>query len=83
MIASMNGTTEAGWVDYAQLIEQAGAAALELNVYRIASGPSVTGASAEAGLRGAGQSRPRSGGDSRGGQIASLLLRLWRVGPAA
>ena len=48
VIASMNGTTETGWVDYAQLIEQAGAAALELNVYRIESDPSVTGASAEA-----------------------------------
>lgn len=49
VIASLNGTTEAGWVDYARLIEQAGAAALELNVYRIAAGPSVTGGEAEAG----------------------------------
>ena len=48
IIASLNGTTEAGWVDYAQLIEQAGAAALELNIYRIASGPAATGGEAEA-----------------------------------
>ena len=48
VIASLNGTSEAGWVEYAQLLEQAGAAALELNIYRIASGPSVTGATAEA-----------------------------------
>ena len=48
IIASLNGTTEAGWVDYARLIEQAGAAALELNIYRIASDPFVTGAQAEA-----------------------------------
>jgi dihydroorotate dehydrogenase (fumarate) len=48
VIASLNGTTEAGWVDYARLIEQAGAAALELNIYRIASDPFVTGAQAEA-----------------------------------
>jgi dihydroorotate dehydrogenase (fumarate) len=48
IIASLNGTTEAGWVDYARLIEQAGAAALELNIYRIASDPLVTGAGAEA-----------------------------------
>ena len=48
VIASLNGTTEAGWVDYARLIEQAGASALELNVYRIAPSPSATGASAEA-----------------------------------
>ena len=38
VIASLNGSTEAGWVDYARLIEQAGASALELNIYRIASG---------------------------------------------
>jgi dihydroorotate dehydrogenase (fumarate) len=48
VIASLNGTTEAGWIDYAQLIEQAGAAALELNIYRVASGPAVTGGEAEA-----------------------------------
>jgi dihydroorotate dehydrogenase (fumarate) len=48
IIASLNGTTEAGWVDYARLIEQAGAAALELNIYRIASNPFITGAQAEA-----------------------------------
>ncbi len=48
VIASLNGTTEAGWIDYAQLIEQAGASALELNIYRIASGPDVTGGQAEA-----------------------------------
>ncbi len=48
VIASLNGTSEAGWVDYARLIEQAGASALELNVYRIATSPSATGAGAEA-----------------------------------
>ncbi len=48
IIASLNGTTEAGWVDTARLIEQAGATALELNIYRIASDPSVTGGQAEA-----------------------------------
>ena len=48
VIASLNGITEAGWLDYAQLIEQAGASALELNIYRIASGPAATAASVEA-----------------------------------
>ena len=36
VIASLNGTTEAGWIDFARLIEEAGADALELNVYYIA-----------------------------------------------
>ena len=33
VIASLNGTTRGGWIRYAALIEQAGADALELNVY--------------------------------------------------
>jgi dihydroorotate dehydrogenase (fumarate) len=48
VIASLNGTTEAGWLDYAQLIEQAGASALELNIYRIEARPSVTASAADA-----------------------------------
>jgi len=35
IIASLNGSALGGWVDYAQKIEQAGADALELNVYFI------------------------------------------------
>jgi dihydroorotate dehydrogenase (fumarate) len=37
VIASLNGTSPAGWLDYAKLIEQAGADALELNVYYLAT----------------------------------------------
>ena len=33
VIGSLNGFTNGGWLDYARLIEQAGADALELNVY--------------------------------------------------
>src|ERR1700722_13738137 len=47
IIASLNGTTEAGWVDYAQLIEQAGAGAVELNTSRMSADPFITGAQAE------------------------------------
>ena len=32
VIASLNGITEAGWLDYAGLIEEAGATRLELNI---------------------------------------------------
>jgi len=48
IIASLNGSTLSGWIDYASEIEQAGASALELNIYRIASGPSVKIGEAEA-----------------------------------
>ncbi|WP_294537172.1 dihydroorotate dehydrogenase-like protein [uncultured Rhodoblastus sp.] len=41
VIASLNGSTLSGWIDTATQIEQAGASAIELNIYRIASGPTV------------------------------------------
>ena len=37
VIGSLNGSTPGGWIDYAKKIEQAGADALELNLYRIAT----------------------------------------------
>lgn len=37
IIASLNGTTLGGWVEYGKLLEDAGADALELNVYYIAA----------------------------------------------
>jgi dihydroorotate dehydrogenase (fumarate) len=39
VIASLNGTSLGGWLEYSRLIEQAGADALELNVYRLATDP--------------------------------------------
>lgn len=35
IIASLNGSTLGGWTDYARRIQEAGAAALELNIYRV------------------------------------------------
>ena len=37
VVASLNGVTLGGWLEYAQKIEQAGADALELNVYYLAA----------------------------------------------
>lgn len=39
VIASLNGVTPGGWTEYAALMEQAGAAALELNLYFLPSDP--------------------------------------------
>jgi len=41
VIGSLNGFTMGGWTEYARKIEQAGANALELNIYFIPSDPSV------------------------------------------
>jgi dihydroorotate dehydrogenase (fumarate) len=42
VIASLNGHTDSGWLEYARLIEQGGADALELNVYHLATDPEET-----------------------------------------
>jgi dihydroorotate dehydrogenase (fumarate) len=43
IIGSLNGTTFGGWMTYARQIEEAGADALELNIYSIPSDPEVSG----------------------------------------
>jgi dihydroorotate dehydrogenase (fumarate) len=48
VIASLNGVSRGGWINYARKIEQAGADALELNVYYLPTDPQVTGAEVEA-----------------------------------
>ena len=48
VIASLNGTSDTGWLKYAKLLEQAGADALELNVYYMATSPTETSAQVEA-----------------------------------
>lgn len=47
VIASLNGTTEGGWLRYAKLIEQAGADGLELNLYELVLDPKETGEQVE------------------------------------
>lgn len=47
VIASLNGTTASGWLHYARLIAEAGADAIELNVYHVATDPRETGAAVE------------------------------------
>lgn len=42
VIASLNGISAKGWVSYARKMEQAGANALELNVYFIPTNPSLS-----------------------------------------
>ena len=48
VIASLNGATAGGWLEYADMMQQAGADALELNVYRLATDPERSSAELEA-----------------------------------
>jgi len=47
IIASLNGVSIGGWTSYARRIEQAGADALELNVYYVPTDPALTGSMVE------------------------------------
>ncbi len=47
VIASLNGTNIGGWLRYATLLEDAGADAIELNLYSVAADPIVSGAAIE------------------------------------
>ncbi len=41
VIASLNGTSVGDWLKYARFLEQAGADALEINVYEVVSAPAI------------------------------------------
>lgn len=47
VIGSLNGVSTGGWIEHAKHIEQAGADALELNVYYIATDPTESGSEVE------------------------------------
>ncbi len=47
VIASINGVTPGGWIHYAELLQQAGADAIELNVYAVETDPHATSTSVE------------------------------------
>jgi len=50
ILASLNGATASGWVRFAKEIQQAGADAIELNTYSLATGYSDTSATIEKGI---------------------------------
>jgi dihydroorotate dehydrogenase (fumarate) len=47
VIGSLNGVTRSGWISYARAMQDAGAAAIELNIYFIAGNPGMTGREVE------------------------------------
>src|SRR3990170_3005782 len=47
VIGSLNGASKGGWVRHAKLIRDAGADALELNIYYVAADPNLTSAEVE------------------------------------
>jgi dihydroorotate dehydrogenase (fumarate) len=49
VIGSLNGVSPSGWIQYARAMEQAGADAIELNIYSLVTDPSRTAAQVEEG----------------------------------
>ncbi len=47
VIASLNGVTPEGWTEYARAMQDAGAAAIELNVYYLPGDPEISGRDVE------------------------------------
>ena len=47
VIASLNGSTPGGWTDYARAMQDAGAAAIELNIYYLPDDALISGRDAE------------------------------------
>jgi dihydroorotate dehydrogenase (fumarate) len=47
VIASLNGSSAGGWIEFSKKIEQAGADALELNIYKLATDLKISGAEVE------------------------------------
>jgi dihydroorotate dehydrogenase (fumarate) len=47
IIASLNGTSDRGWIDFATLMQEAGAKGIELNIYYIPTAMDRTGAQIE------------------------------------
>ena len=49
VIASLNGVSPGGWIEYARLMQDAGADAIELNIYSIVTDPTQSGEAVEKG----------------------------------
>ena len=47
VIASLNGVTPEGWTEYAHAMQDAGAAAIELNIYYLPGAPEISGRDGE------------------------------------
>ena len=60
VIASLNGSTPGGWTSIAKQLEEAGADAIELNVYCVATNPDDTSADGRAALHRTGRVGRRS-----------------------
>ncbi len=69
-------SSSGGWIEYAKKIEQAGADALELNLYYLATDPKLTGAELENRYINLVAGYPKPGEYSLGGQDQPIYHRF-------
>ena len=73
VIGSLNGTSKGGWVRYGKLIQEAGADALELNIYHVVTDPFQTGNDVESRLRRSCRGGSRGRHDPYRRQVGAFL----------
>ena len=74
VIASINATSAGAWTSYARLLADAGADALELNLYHVAADPARSGRDVEEGDAALVMQISSSVRDPRGGEDLAVLL---------
>ena len=82
IIASLNGTSVGGWTRYAKMMQDAGADALELNIYFVAADVETTADDVEAPLPRTGRRGEAERVDSLGGEGRPVLQRDGEHGAA-
>ena len=82
VIGSLNGVTPSGWTDYARAMQDAGAAAIELNIYYLPGDPRIAGRDVEQRHLDI-LTRVREAGQRAGGGQAEPVLQLDRRDRAA
>ncbi len=75
IIASLNGATTGGWVRFAREMEQAGASAIELNTFALATDRSQTSARARAATAGTRGERVQGGEGSGCGEAFAIVYQ--------
>ena len=83
VIGSLNGTTAEAWLKFARLIEQAGADALELNMYEVVTDLDQSAAAVEHGLKQVVRGSQVRAHDSARDQAVAVLHGVRSRGPIA
>ena len=83
VIGSLNGRSPGGWVRYSEYMEQAGADALELNIFDIPTDPALTGCGSGDAILRTGARHPQECTHPHRGKAGSVLHFLRKLRQAS